>query len=86
MPTRERQRLFRTADIPEVIQAKFRGHAIISLYIGPGFAYNRVNAHWGNLKKRRKSMAAKKKVAKKLKAGKKMQPTKTLFTPVDGAR
>jgi hypothetical protein len=82
MPTRERQRLFRTADIREVIQAKFQGHAIISLYITPGFPYNGVNALGGDLKKRRKSMAAKKKVAKKLKAGKKVQPTKTLYKPL----
>jgi hypothetical protein len=28
---------------------------LVRLYIGPGFAYNRANAHGGNLKKKEKN-------------------------------
>jgi len=56
----------------------------MGLYIGPGFAYKDVTALGGNPTVGEKTMAAKKKASKKLKKGKKMQPTKTLFAPVDG--
>jgi len=61
-------------------------HSPIQLYIGLGIAYKDVKARGGNLKKRRKTMAAKKKPAKKLRKSTKLQPTKTLYTPIDGRR
>ena len=56
-------------------------YTLSRLYIGHTFAYKGVSARVGNLKQRRKSMAAKKKETKKLRKAKKIQPTKTLFTP-----
>ena len=54
----------------------------MALYIGPGFAYKDVTALRGNPTAGEKTMAAKKKASKKLKKGKKMQPTKTLIVPI----
>jgi hypothetical protein len=48
------------------------------MYIGLGIAYKAVSARGGNLKKREKAMASKKKATKKLRKSKKIQPTKPL--------
>jgi hypothetical protein len=58
---------------------------LVRRHLGPRLAHNRAIAHGATSTRRRQTMAPKKKKAtKKLHKGKKMEPTKNLFVPIDG--